>query len=140
MGNKTGDFIEELRESLLQNYKNDLKESMGGSEFVPDYHLQKISLKRGRSYIDSPKLLKNKPAINPENYDDNCFQYALTVALNHENSEKNPWRISKIKPFHGQYNWKEIDFPSHSEDWKNFERNIRQLLLISYLYHTILKK
>ena len=82
---------------LLKNFANlfykiikkDLKESMEGSEFVPDYHLQKVSLKRGESYIDSPKWLKNKP-INPENYDDNCFHYALTVALNYQNSEKNP--------------------------------------------------
>ena len=64
-----------------------------------------------------------KAIINPENNDDNCFQYALTVALNHQNIENNPQRISKIKPFIDQYNWKEIDFPSLSKDWKNFEQN-----------------
>ena len=69
---------------------------MRGSEFVSDsinlfyYHLQKISLKRGRSYIDSPKLLKNKKAtINKKNNSHECFQYALTVALNHQNIETN---------------------------------------------------
>ena len=41
---------------------------MRGSEFVFDsidllyYHLQKIGLKRGGSYIDSPEWLKNKKA------------------------------------------------------------------------------
>ena len=92
---------------------------MTGSEFVRDsndllyYHLQKIRLKRVGSYIVSPEWLKNKKAtINPENNDDNCFQYALTVALNHQNIGKNPQRISKIKPFTDQYNWNEIDFPS----------------------------
>ena len=70
---------------------------MRGSEFVSAsinllyYHLQKISLKRGRSYIDSPKLLKNKKAtINQKNNGDECFQYVLTVALNHQNIETNP--------------------------------------------------
>ena len=70
---------------------------MRGSEFVPHsidllyYHLQKIGLKRGGSYKDFPELLKNKKAtINPENNDDNCFQYALTVALNHQNIGKKP--------------------------------------------------
>ena len=70
---------------------------MRGSEFVPHsidlfyYHLQKIGLKRGGSYKDFPELLKNKKAtINPENNDDNCFQYALTVALNHRNIGKKP--------------------------------------------------
>ena len=86
--------------------KKDLKEPMKGSKFVRNsidllyYHLQKIGLKRGRSYIDSPKWLKNKKAtLNPENNDDNCFQYALTVALNHQDIGKNAQRISVIKLF-----------------------------------------
>ena len=60
---------------------------MRGSEFIFDsvnllyYHLQRISFKRGGSYVDSQKWLKNKQAtINPKNNDNNCFQYALTVA------------------------------------------------------------
>ena len=58
--------LEELFESLLQNYQKKLEEPMRGSEFVPDsidllyYHLQKIGLKRGGSYIDSPEWTKNK--------------------------------------------------------------------------------
>ena len=48
------------------------------------YNVNKISLSRGGSYIDSPKWLKNKKAtINPKNKDDKCFQCALTVALNY---------------------------------------------------------
>ena len=94
------------------------------------YHLQKIGLKRGGSYKDFPELLKNKKAtINPENNDDNCFQYALTITLNYQNIGINPQRISKIKPFIDQYNWKEIDFPSHSKDWKKFEQNNKTIAL-----------
>ena len=91
---------------------------MIGSKFVPDsidllyYHLQKVGLKRSGSYIDSPEWLKIKKAtINPQNNDDNCFQYALTVALNHQHIANNPQRRSKIKPCTDQYSWKEIDFP-----------------------------
>ena len=51
------------------------------------------------------------------------FEYALTVALSHQHIANNPQRISKIKPFIDQYNWKEIDFPSLSKDLKNFEQN-----------------
>ena len=60
MASETNDIIEELSESLWQNYHNNLEEPMRESEFVPsgidllNYHLQKISLKRGKSYIDSP--------------------------------------------------------------------------------------
>ena len=84
------------------------------------YHnLNKESLSRGGSYIDSPKWLKNKKAtINLKNTGSKCFQYALTAALNNEQIKKDPQRISKIKPFIDQYNWKKIDFPSH---WKKFE-------------------
>ena len=98
---------------------------MRGSGFVPASidslycHLQKVGLKRGRWYKDFPEWLKNKKeTTNSKNNDDNCFHYALTAALNHQNIEKNPQRISKIKPFIDQYNWKEIDFPSDSKDWK----------------------
>ena len=58
-----------------------------------------------------------------------CFQYALTVALNHEEIKNNPERISKIKPFIYQYDCKEIDFPSTAKDWKKFESNKKSIAL-----------
>ena len=42
---------------------------------------------------------KQKGNNNPKNEDGKCFQYALTVALNHEQIKNNPERISKIKAF-----------------------------------------
>ena len=35
----------------------------------------------------------------------------------------------KIKAFTDQYNWKEINFPSHKEDWKTFEQNNKSIAL-----------
>ena len=67
-GSETNDIIEELRKSYLQNYQKSLEESIRGSEFVFNtidllyYHLQKLGLKRGGSYIDSPERLKNAKA------------------------------------------------------------------------------
>ena len=76
------------------------------------YSLHKISIKRGKSYIKSPEwVINNRATINPQNKDNKCFQYSITVALNHQNIENHPERISKIKPFVDQYNWKDIDFP-----------------------------
>ena len=110
IGSETYDIIDELFVSFLQGYPKGLEESMKGSEFRFDsvdllyYHLHKINLKRGESYIDSPKWLKNKGAtINPKNKDNECFKYSITVALNHQKIEKNSQRISKIMPFIGQY-------------------------------------
>ena len=98
-------------DSLLNRYQKGLEESMKGSEFVFGnidslyYKLHRLSLNRGGSYIDSPKWLENKKAtINPKNNDENCFQYALTVALNHEQIKNDPQRITKIKLFIDQYN------------------------------------
>ena len=115
IGSETDEIIDDLFESFLQKYQEGLEESMRGSEFVYDsvdalhYNLNKVSLSRGGSYIDFPKWLKNKKAtINPKNKDDKCFQYALTIAPNYEKIKKDPQRISKIKPFIDQYNWKEI--------------------------------
>ena len=80
------------------------------------YKCHKTSLNCGRKYIYSPKWLKNKKAtINPKNSDVKCFQYAITVALNHKKIGRDPQRISKIKPFIDQYNWKEISFSSHKK-------------------------
>ena len=49
------------------------------------------------------------------------FPICLTVAINYQKSKSHPERISKIKPFIDQYNWKEINFPSDKEDGKKFE-------------------
>ena len=128
---------------FLQKYQEGLEKSVRGSEFAYDsvdalyYNLKKVSLSRGGSYLDSPKWLKNKKAtINPKKKDDKCFQYALTVALNYERIKDNPEKISKIKPFIDKYNRKEIDFPSHSKDWKKFESNNKSIALnILYVPH-----
>ena len=104
----------------MQKYQEELEESIKGSEFIFD-HVDLLYYKL-QKHIDSPKWLKNKKAtVNPKNEDDKCFQYALTVALNYQNIEKDLQRISKIRPFIDRYNWKEISFPSLKEDWKKFE-------------------
>ena len=91
---------------------------------------KKTSLNRRKlSYLDSPKWLKNKKTtINPNNNNNNCFQYALKAALNYENI-KDSQRISKTKLFINQYNWKEIDFSSTQKDWKIFELNNKSIAL-----------
>ena len=78
--------------------------------------------------------LKNKKATtNPKNNDDKCFQYAITIALNHKNIVKDLQRISEIKPFINKDNWIKINFPSHKTDWKKFESN-NELIALNILY------
>ena len=60
MGNETDEINAELFESFLRNYQEGSGESLKEIEFVFDsvdllyYNLHKISLIRGRTYIDSP--------------------------------------------------------------------------------------
>ena len=104
------------------------------------YDFNKISINRGGSYIDSPKWLKDKKSTtNPKNNDHKCFQCAVNSALNLDKINNNPAKISKIKPFIEQYNWKEIDFPSTSKDWKKFELNNEMAINILYVPHNTKK-
>ena len=73
---------------LLQRYQIGLEESMRRSEFALTMLIHCI------------------------------IKFISSVALNHEQIKKDPQRITKIKPFINQYIWKDIDFPSHSKDWK----------------------
>ena len=129
LGNEADDNIKELLNSFLSNYQ---KEEYWYMEVILyfesvdllSYHIHKTSLKRGKSYIKSPEWILNKRAtINPKNKDNKCFQYSITVALNHQNIENHPERISNIKTFINQYNWDGIDFPAGIKDWKKSERN-----------------
>ena len=103
INDKSDEVIEKLFESLLNRYQIGLETSMWGSDFIFDcahllyYKCHKINFKRGGSYIDSPDWIKNrKAAINPINKKDNeCFQYAVTISLNHEVIKKSPAKNSK---------------------------------------------
>ena len=59
----------------------------------------------------------------------------MTLALNYDKIDRSPQRISKIKPFIEEYNWKDIDFPSTNKDWKKFELNNEVVLNILYVPH-----
>ena len=98
-------FLNHLKKKDIK--ENKLEESIKGREFVFVYiHMlyqkcHKINPNHGVSYIDSPDWIKiKKTAINPIDKKFNkCFQYAATVALNHNEIGKHSERITKIKPF-----------------------------------------
>ena len=66
VGSDTNEVIKKLFKSFLQRYQECLQEKMRGSGFVFDgvnllyCDFNKISLKRGGSYIESLKWTKNK--------------------------------------------------------------------------------
>ena len=95
--------IETLFESLKNRCQKNL-ESMRGSEFVFNcvhllyYKCHKINLNGGGSYIDSPDWIKSKKApVNPINKKvGKCFQYVVTVLINHQEIKKDLQRITKL--------------------------------------------
>ena len=60
---------------------------------------------------------------------DNSFQNALDDALDYQNIEKHPERLSKLQPYINKYNWEEVDFPAGPEVWQKFERNNKTIAL-----------
>ena len=145
-GSGTDEVIKLLFESFLKKYEENLQEKMKGSDFEFDrvnffyYDFNKTNINRGGSYIDSLQWLKNKKStINPKNNDAKCFQYAVTLSINLISTDNHPERISKIKPFINKYNWKDIDFPAKSKDWKKFESNNEIAPNLLYVPHNTKK-
>ena len=106
ISDEADEVMKNFFDSLKKRYQNNL-ESIKGGEFLFDYFqllyhkCHKINPNHVGSYIDSPDLIINrKETINPVNKKDNkCFQYAVTVALNHEEIQKDWQRITNINPF-----------------------------------------
>ena len=100
---ETKGIINELFNTFRKRYQKGLETKMRGSSFIferidlLEYHLHKISLNRGSSYIESPEWIENKRVtINKKNTKDNNYiQYAIIAELNYQNIDHHPERISK---------------------------------------------
>ena len=68
--------------------------------------------------------------INPENNDNKCFQYSVTLSLYHKQiTGRNLFRVSKIKPFVDNINWENINFPLQEQDYETLEMNNKSIAL-----------
>ena len=82
------------------------------------------------TFIETPDRIKNKKCtINPQNSDNKCFQYSVTLSLYHKQVGRNLFRVSKIKPFINNINWKNINFPPQEQDYKTLEMNSKSIAL-----------
>ena len=79
--------------NFLSNYQKEEQILRNSSKYIfksvdiLGIYFHNIKLKRGSSYIKSPKWISDKKAtINPKNTKDNkCFQYSIIAALHHHN-------------------------------------------------------
>ena len=87
-------------------------------------NFHRLVLTRGSSYTELPKWLKSKKSvINPQNKDEECFKWAVIEALHHKKIKHHPDRISLLRPYENQYNWKELEFPVSIKKIDKFEKN-----------------
>ena len=75
IGSETEEVAEKLIMSILQKYQDNLQNKMKGSDFIFNginysyYDLNRITISKGGSYIESPKWLKDKKCtINQKKY------------------------------------------------------------------------
>ena len=126
-----GDDVDEEIENMLAYVKTQVENpALPKSGFSIDHimHLDidfhELNLTRGSAYIELPAWIEKKKAvINPKNTkDEECFKWAVIAALHHEEIDKNPQRISKLKPFVDRYNWHGLEFPVSKDQIKKFEK------------------
>ena len=68
-------------------------------------------------------IAKKKAVINPQNKDEECFKWAVIEALRQEEIKHHPERISLLRPYENQYNWKGLEFPVSIKKIDKFEKN-----------------
>ena len=98
-----GEIVNEMIAHMKQQIENP---ALLNSRFVfnevlyIDIDFHQLNLTRGLSYLPLPKWLAHKKAIiNPHNEDQECFEWAVIVALRWEEIDSHPERISKLTRF-----------------------------------------
>ena len=92
------------------------------------YSFTKIIIKK--NFVESADWIKNKKCmITPQNKDSKCFRYSVIISLYHKETKNNPKRISKVKPFINNLNWKNINFSLEEQDFETLEMNNKSIAL-----------
>ena len=74
----------------------------------------------GSSYIELPKQLKGKKAvINIKNEDQKCFMWCV---LRHLHPDNHPERVSSLRQYENDLDFRDIEFPMKIKDISDFEK------------------
>ena len=85
--------------------------------------VDRFTLLKGEGYIDLPTGIKTeRAAINVENKDTRCLDYAILSALHYNKIKKSPERQSKYNAHSGRFNFTVIEFPASLQDIDQFEK------------------
>ena len=132
-GSDTNDLIQRILAHIKTQTENP-KFPESGFSLDKIMHLyinfHRLALTRGSSYSELPEWLKSKKAvINPQNKDEEYFKWAIIEALHHEEIRHHPERISLLRPYEKQYNWKGLKFAVSIKKIDRFEKNNRQIVV-----------
>ena len=123
--NYKGEIVNAMLEHMAEQIENP---ALRNSKFVfnrilhMDIDFHRLNLTRGSSYIPLPDwLMKKKAIINPRNSDMECFKWAIIAAMKWEEMDRNQQRVSKLKRYEEEFNWKDIEFPVCLRDISKFE-------------------
>ena len=126
-----GSYINDLMQCMLAHIKTQVENPrMPENSFTLNkiMHLyinfHRLELTRGSSYIELPEWIKRKKAvINPQNKDEQCFKWAVIVALHHEEIKHHSERVSLLEPYENQYNRERLEIPVQPNKIDKFEKN-----------------
>ena len=89
-----------------------------------DVNFHQLNLTRGNSELTLPDWLARKKAIiNPQNNDEECFKWAVIVALRWTDIKFNPECVSNLRKFANNFDWSRLKFPVSIKDINIFEMN-----------------
>ncbi len=102
-----------------------------------DLYIDKYPPINASSYIDLPRIIKNKKAvINVKNTNDNeCFKWSILSAIHQV--EKDPQRLSKYIQFKDELSFNNINFPVKYDDYKRFESQNNHISINVFEYEII---
>ena len=102
---------------------------------VSSFEIHTVDYKpiKGSSYIPLPDfIMKNKSIINIQNKDNKCFLWSILRYLHL--IQKNETRLTDIRKYENDLNFKGIDFPVKLKDIPKFENQNPNLPGINYLF------
>ena len=83
-------------------------------------HIAKYRPLVGSAFIPTPEALIGKRAIvNPQNYDNECFKWAVLASL--YPADNHTCRVSNYKPFENKVDWSTLKFPVGLKQIREFE-------------------
>ena len=116
-------FLKDMIKEILANLDNYQKKGSGWyfKEIISlEIHIVDYKPMKGGSYISLPEFIQEKNAIiNIKNKDDKCFLWSVLRYLHPV--LKNGERISDLKKYENDLNFKQINFPVQVKDITKLE-------------------